>query len=93
MDEEMQMPVEERVTSNWEPLKFETSSDYDYLRNVWYKRLGTALFRRLVAFILCFYNGLVLGGQGPRTGEFTGLEGYRRRGRVQPRPRHGLHHQ
>lgn len=61
MDEEMQMPVEERVTSNWEPLKFETSSDYDYLRNAWYKRLGTALFRGLVAFILCFYNGLVLG--------------------------------
>ena len=54
MDEEMQMPVEERVTSNWEPLKFETSSDYDYLRNVWYKRLGTALFRGLVAVILCF---------------------------------------
>lgn len=37
MDEEMQMPVEERVTSNWEPLKFETSSDYDYLRNAWYR--------------------------------------------------------
>ena len=61
MDEEMQMPVEERVTSTWEPLKFETGNDYDYLRNAWYKRLGTALFRRLVAFILCFYNGLVLG--------------------------------
>lgn len=24
MDEKMQMPVEERVTSTWEPLKFET---------------------------------------------------------------------
>lgn len=63
MDEEMQMPVEERVTSTWEPLKFETGADYDYLRNAWYLRLGTALFRGLVAVILCFYNGLVLGGK------------------------------
>ena len=57
MDEKMQMPVEERVTSTWEPLKFETGADYDYLRNAWYQRLGTALFRGLVAVILCFYNG------------------------------------
>ena len=55
MDEEMQMPVEERVTSNWEPLKFETGNDYDYLRNAWYLRLGTGpcsggLLRSFCAF-------------------------------------------
>ena len=63
MDEKMQMPVEERVTSTWEPLKFETGADYDDLRNAWDQRLGTALFRGLVAVILCFYNGLVLGAR------------------------------
>lgn len=93
MDEEMQMPVEERVTSNWEPLKFETGNDYDYLRNAWYQRLGTALFRRLVAFILCFYNGLVLGVKVHGRENLRALKGTGRRGRVQPRPQYGLHHQ
>lgn len=73
MDKQIAEP--ERVTHMWEPLPFTVTDDYDYLRSRWDKRLGSALFRGVVAVVLSVYNALVLGVR------VQGRENLRRTGR------------
>ncbi len=61
MDKTPQISEPERVTHMWEPIPFTVTDDYDYLRSRWDKRIGSALFRGVVAAVLSVYNALVLG--------------------------------